>query len=87
MKSLYIIRLLYLAVKVNYCLKLKKIILKRFRLPKNIESKIKDKQKLIQLKTFYTKMLLYEFKLTGRDSKFLEDFREVFIYFKLKNIF
>ena len=38
---------------------------------------VNDKEKLFELKAYYTKMLLYEFKLNGRDESFLKLFKEV----------
>lgn len=44
---------------------------------------IKDKETLLQLKDYYTKMLIYEFELNGRDENFFDNLNEVFAYFKI----
>lgn len=44
---------------------------------------IKDKETLLQLKDYYTKMLIYEFELNGRDENFFDNLNEVFVYFKI----
>lgn len=41
---------------------------------------IQDKEKFFELKSFYTKMFIYELKLNGRGKQFIQDFKEVNLF-------